>query len=254
MQDGVRRELECDFIAGCDGFHGVCARSIPAALRRVRELIYPFSWLGILANAAPATDELIYAWHERGFALYTMRSPTVSRLYLQVPNDEDLAAWPDARIWEELQARLAGGDERWSVAEGEIVDRSVAALRSYVAEPLRHGRLLLAGDAAHIVPPTGAKGLNLAVNDVRLMAAALDAHYRSRSDTLLDAYSATALRRVWRAQDFSNYMTALTHRLEGSGAFEEALQRARFDYLCDSEAAARSLAENYAGLPATPDF
>ena len=252
--DGDRRELECDFIAGCDGFHGVCARSIPAALRRVRELVYPFSWLGILANAAPATDELIYAWHERGFALYTMRSPTVSRLYLQVPNDEDLAAWPDARIWEELQARLAGGDERWSVAEGEIVDRSVAALRSYVAEPLRHGRLLLAGDAAHIVPPTGAKGLNLAVNDVRLMAAALDAHYRSRSDTLLDAYSATALRRVWRAQDFSNYMTALTHRLEGSGAFEEALQRARFDYLCDSEAAARSLAENYAGLPATPDF
>ena len=252
--DGDRRELECDFIAGCDGFHGVCARSIPAALRRVRELIYPFSWLGILANAAPATDELIYAWHERGFALYTMRSPTVSRLYLQVPNDEDLAAWPDARIWEELQARLGAGSDGWSVAEGEIVDRSIAALRSYVAEPLRHGRLLLAGDAAHIVPPTGAKGLNLAVNDVRLMAAALDAHYRSRSDTLLDAYSATALRRVWRAQDFSNYMTALTHRLEGSGAFEEALQRARFDYLCDSEAAARSLAENYAGLPATPDF
>ena len=251
---GVRRELECDFIAGCDGFHGVCARSIPALLRRVHELVYPFSWLGILANAAPATDELIYAWHDRGFALYTMRSPTVSRLYLQVANDEELAAWPDARIWEELQARLAAGSDGWSVTEGEIVDRSIAALRSYVAEPLRHGRLLLAGDAAHIVPPTGAKGLNLAVNDVRLMATALDAHYRGRSDTLLDAYSATALRRVWRAQEFSNYMTALTHRLDGSGAFEQALQRARFDYVCDSEAAARALAENYAGLPATPNF
>ena len=170
VHDGAARELQCDFIAGCDGFHGVCARSIPAALRRVHELVYPFSWLGILANAAPATDELIYAWHERGFALYTMRSPSVSRLYLQVANDEDLAAWPDARIWEELQTRLAGGEAGWSVAEGEIIDRSIAALRSYVAEPLRHGRLLLAGDAAHIVPPTGAKGLNLAVNDVRLMA------------------------------------------------------------------------------------
>ena len=254
VADGASRELECDFIAGCDGFHGICARSIPPPLRRVRELVYPFSWLGILANAAPATDELIYAWHERGFALYTMRSPTVSRLYLQVPNDEDLAAWPDARIWEELQVRLAAGDDGWSVAEGAIVDRSVAALRSYVAEPLRHGRLLLAGDAAHIVPPTGAKGLNLAVNDVRLMATALDAHYGSRSDALLDTYSATALRRVWRAQEFSNYMTALTHRLDGAGAYEEALQRARFDYVCDSESAARSLAENYAGLPATPDF
>jgi p-hydroxybenzoate 3-monooxygenase len=254
VHEHVERELECDFIAGCDGFHGVCARSIPPALRRVHELVYPFSWLGILANAAPGTDELIYAWHERGFALYTMRSPTVSRLYIQVANDEDLAAWTDARIWEELQARLATGDDGWSVTEGEIVDRSIAALRSYVAEPLRHGRLLLAGDAAHIVPPTGAKGLNLAVNDVRLMATALDAHYRKRSDALLDGYSTTALRRVWRAQEFSNYMTALTHRLERSGAFEEALQRARFEYVCDSEAAAHSLAENYAGLPATPDF
>jgi p-hydroxybenzoate 3-monooxygenase len=252
--DGARRELQCDFIAGCDGFHGVCARSIPAPLRRVHELVYPFSWLGILANAPPATDELIYAWHERGFALYTMRSPAVSRLYLQVANDEDLAAWPDARIWDELQTRLADGEQGWSVAEGEIVDRSIAALRSYVAEPLRHGRLLLAGDAAHIVPPTGAKGLNLAVNDVRLMARALEAHYRAGSDALLDAYSATALRRVWRAQEFSNYMTVLTHRLDGAGGFEEALQRSRFDYVCESEAAARALAENYAGLPASEDF
>ena len=254
VRDGAARELECDFIAGCDGFHGVCARSIPAPLRRVYELVYPFSWLGILAHAPPATDELIYAWHERGFALYTMRSPTVSRLYLQVANDEDLAAWPDARIWEELQARLAGGEAGWSVAEGEIIDRSIAALRSYVAEPLRHGSLLLAGDAAHIVPPTGAKGLNLAVNDVRLMASALEAHYHGGSDALLDAYSATALRRVWRAQEFSNYMTMLTHRLDGAGAFDDALQRSRFDYVCESDAAARSLAENYAGLPASEDF
>ena len=254
VQDGAARGLQCDFIAGCDGFHGVCARSIPAQLRRVYELVYPFSWLGILANAAPATDELIYAWHERGFALYTMRSPSVSRLYLQVANDEDLAAWPEGRIWEELQTRLAGGEAGWSVAEGEIIDRSIAALRSYVAEPLRHGRLLLAGDAAHIVPPTGAKGLNLAVNDVRLMARALEAHYRGGSDALLDAYSETALRRVWRAQEFSNYMTVLTHRLDGAGAFDDALQRSRFDYVCESEAAARSLAENYAGLPASEDF
>ena len=254
IREGGRDELQCDFIAGCDGFHGVCARAIPASVRRVHELVYPFSWLGILANAVPATDELIYAWHDRGFALYTMRSPTVSRLYLQVANDEDLGAWPDARIWEELQARLAGGEDGWSVTEGEIVDRSIAALRSHVAEPLRHGRLLLAGDAAHIVPPTGAKGLNLAVNDVRLMAAALEDHFRRGRDQLLEEYSATALRRVWRAQEFSNYMTVLTHRLEGSGSFDEALARARFEYVCHSEAAARSLAENYAGLPATPEF
>ena len=225
---------------------------MPRGLRRAYEMVYPFSWLGILAEAPPATDELIYGWHERGFALYTMRSQTISRLYLQVSNSTSLDEWPDARIWEELQIRLAS--EGWSVAEGEIYDRAIAPLRSFVAEPLRHGRLLLAGDAAHIVPPTGAKGLNLAVNDVRLLAAALVEHYRDHSDLLLDRYSETALRRVWRAQEFSNYMTTLLHRLDGSSEFDQALQQARLDYVWRSEAAAHSLAENYAGLAATPDF
>lgn len=252
LYDARREELRCDFIAGCDGFHGVSPRAMPRVLRRAYEMVYPFSWLGILAQAPPATDELIYGWHERGFALYTMRSQTISRLYLQVPNSTSLDEWPDVRIWEELQIRLAS--DGWSVAEGEIFDRAIAPLRSFVAEPLRHGRLLLAGDAAHIVPPTGAKGLNLAVNDVRLLAAALLEHYRDHSDALLDGYSQTALRRVWRAQEFSNYMTTLLHRLDGSSAFDQALQQARLDYVWRSEAAARSLAENYAGLAATPDF
>jgi p-hydroxybenzoate 3-monooxygenase len=252
LHAGARHELECDFVVGCDGFHGISRQSIPRTLRREHELVYPFSWLGILAHAAPATDELIYAWHERGFALYTMRSPTVSRLYLQVANDEPLSQWPDARIWEELQVRLAS--DGWSVNEGEIFERSVAPMRSFVAEPLRYGRLFLAGDAAHIVPPTGAKGLNLAVNDVRLLAAALGEHYAAGgSDERLERYSQTALRRVWRAEEFSNYMTMLLHRLGGAG-FEEALQRARLDYVWESEAAAHALAENYAGLPARPDF
>ena len=252
LHEAQREELRCDFIAGCDGFHGVSPRAMPPRLRRAYEMVYPFSWLGILAQAPPATDELIYGWHERGFALYTMRSQTISRLYLQVSNSTSLDEWPDARIWEELQIRLAS--EGWSVAEGEIYDRAIAPLRSFVAEPLRHGRLLLAGDAAHIVPPTGAKGLNLAVNDVRLLAAALVEHYRDHSDVPLERYSETALRRVWRAQEFSNYMTTLLHRLDGSSEFDQALQQARLDYVWRSEAAARSLAENYAGLAATPDF
>jgi len=251
VEAGERKEIRCDFIAGCDGFHGITRGSVARDARREQEIVYPFSWLGILATAAPSTDELIYGWHERGFALYTMRSPTVSRLYLQVPNEEPLAAWPDERIWSELQIRLAS--HGWSVNEGEILDRTVTAMRSFVVEPMRFGRLFLAGDAAHIVPPAGAKGLNLAVNDVRLLAAALDDHYRKGSANLLDAYSATALRRVWRAQEFSNYMTMLLHRLD-SGDFDRALQRARLDYLWQSETAAHSLAENYAGLPATPDF
>jgi p-hydroxybenzoate 3-monooxygenase len=250
VKDGATHEIACDFIAGCDGFHGVTRQAIPHAVLREHELVYPFSWLGILAAAPPSTDELIYAWHDRGFALYTMRSPTVSRLYLQVPNDEPLTAWPDERIWQELQIRLAS--EGWRVTEGEILDRGVTPMRSFVTEPLRYGRLLLAGDAAHIVPPTGAKGLNLAVNDIRLMAAALCAHYAGGADALLDGYSDAALRRVWRAQEFSNYMTMLLHRVEGD--FDRALQRARLDYVWRSEAAAHSLAENYAGLPATADF
>jgi p-hydroxybenzoate 3-monooxygenase len=250
--DGTN-ELECDFIAGCDGYHGVCRPSIPSGVLTAHEIEYPFGWLGILAEAAPATDELIYAWHDRGFALYSMRSPSVSRLYIQVPLDEELANWPDERVWEELQLRL--GTEDWRVNEGHVFDKGITPMRSFVCEPMQHGRLLLAGDAAHIVPPTGAKGLNLAVNDARLMAAALAAWYRGGADgdDAIARYSETALRRVWRAQDFSNYMTQLLHDL-GGGPFERRLQLARLDYLGRSEAAARSLAENYAGLPAQPDF
>jgi p-hydroxybenzoate 3-monooxygenase len=245
------QELQCDFIAGCDGFHGVCRPSIPADVLTIHETEYPFGWLGILAEAAPATDELIYAWHEHGFALYSMRSPRVSRLYLQVPLDEQLNDWPDERVWAELQVRLAS--EGWAVNEGRVVDKGITPMRSFVCEPMQYGRLLLAGDAAHIVPPTGAKGLNLAVNDARLMAAALVRYFESGSPDAVERYSETALRRVWRAQDFSNYMTQLLHDL-GGGLFERRLQLARLEYLGRSEAAARSLAENYAGLPAAPDF
>ena len=248
---GSEHELACDAIAGCDGFHGVCRPSIPLGLLTEHESVYDFGWLGILAEAAPTTDELIYGWHENGFALYSMRSPRISRLYLQVPADEDIERWPDERIWEELQTRLAA--EGWSVGEGPIFEKGIAPLRSFVAEPMQHGRLFLAGDAAHIVPPTGAKGLNLAVNDVRLLAAALVDWFRTGSSAGLDGYSTAALRRVWRAQDFSNYMTQLLHDL-GGGEFQQGLQLARLEYLERSEAAARSLAENYVGLPAAGDF
>ncbi len=248
---GSEHELACDAIAGCDGFHGVCRPSIPPGVLTEHESVYDFGWLGILAEAAPTTDELIYGWHENGFALYSMRSPRISRLYLQVPADEDIERWPDERIWEELQTRLAA--EGWSVGEGPIFEKGIAPLRSFVAEPMQHGRLFLAGDAAHIVPPTGAKGLNLAVNDVRLLAAALVDWFRTGSSAGLDGYSTAALRRVWRAQDFSNYMTQLLHDL-GGGEFQQGLQLARLEYLERSEAAARSLAENYVGLPAAGDF
>ncbi len=248
---GAERELGCDFIAGCDGFHGICRPAIPAEALTEHEFVYPFSWLGILAHAAPATDELIYAWHENGFSLYSMRSPEVSRLYIQVPADEVIERWPDDAIWAELQARL--GTEGWSVNEGEIFDKGITPMRSFVCEPMQWGRLFLAGDSAHIVPPTGAKGLNLAVNDARLLAAALVEHYRRDSETRLRAYTQTALRRVWRAQDFSNYMTQLLHDL-GHGPFDRRLQLSRLDYLERSPSAAESLAENYAGLPATEDF
>ena len=244
-------QLECDFIAGCDGFHGVCRPAIPDGILTVHDFEYPFGWLGILAEASPATDELIYAWHERGFALYSMRSPAVSRLYIQVPIGEDVGSWPDDRVWEELQLRL--GTEGWSVNEGPVFDKGITPMRSYVCEPMRFGRLLLAGDSAHIVPPTGAKGLNLAVNDARLMAGAIISFYRTGSAATINAYSETALRRVWRAQDFSNYMTQLLHDL-GHGPFERELQLARLEYLSRSTAAATSLAENYAGLPAGSDF
>ncbi len=248
---GGTETIECDFIAGCDGFHGVSRPTIPQDLLTQYEFVYPFAWLGILAHAPPATDELIYAWHERGFALYTMRSAEVSRLYLQVPADERLDAWSDARIWKELQVRLA--TEEWRVNEGEIVEKGITPMRSFVCEPMQYGRLFLAGDAAHIVPPTGAKGLNLAVNDVRLLARALTSRYRDGSTEALQSYSETALRRIWRAQDFSNFMTQLFHDLY-QGAFQERLQLARLEYLSRSVSSATSLAENYAGLPATEDF
>ncbi len=249
--DGGQEELECDFVAGCDGFHGISRPLLPDGVARHFEFEYPFSWLGILAEAQPATDELIYAWHDRGFALYTMRSNRISRLYLQVPNDESLEEWPDQRIWEELQVRLAS--EGWQVNEGPILEKGITPMRTFVCEPMQYGRLYLAGDAAHIVPPTGAKGLNLAVNDARLLAAALTRWYRGGEDAQLEAYTETALRRVWRAQDFSNYMTQLLHDL-GAGPFDRMLQLSRLEYLRRSKAAATSLAENYAGLPATSDF
>jgi p-hydroxybenzoate 3-monooxygenase len=244
---GELHELGCDFVAGCDGFHGVCRPSIPSGVLRELEHVYPFAWLGILAEAAPAMEELIYAWHPHGFALHSMRSERVSRLYLQVAADEQLEAWPDERIWDELELRIGG------VNRGPLLDKGIPPMRSYVASPMQHGRLFLCGDAAHIVPPTGAKGLNLAVNDVRLLAAALASHYEDGTDAALAGYSTAALRRVWRAQDFSNYMTRLLHDL-GGGEFERALQLSRLDYIARSEAAARSLAENYVGLPPEPDF
>ena len=243
---GAEHELVCDAIAGCDGFHGVSRETLGEHLTEY-EYTYAFGWLGILAEARPATDELIYAWHERGFALYTMRSQRISRLYLQVPVDEDIENWPDDRIWDELGTRL--GD----VNTGTILEKGITPMRSFVAEPMQRGRLFLAGDSAHIVPPTGAKGLNLAVNDVRLLAPGLTKLVRDGHTDLLDGYSAAALRRVWRAQDFSNYMTQMLHDL-GGGPFERRLQLARIEYVERSEAAARSLAENYVGLPAEPDF
>ena len=250
-RQGIEEELNCDLIAGCDGFHGICRPSIPPGVLTEYEYVYPFSWLGILAEAEPATDELIYAWHERGFSLYSMRSSEISRLYLQVPQDERIEDWPDERIWQELQIRL--GVEGWSVNEGRIFDKGITPMRSFVAEPMGYGSLFLAGDAAHIVPPTGAKGLNLAVNDVRLLAAAVAERYSGGGEVRLGAYSETALRRVWRAQDFSNYMTQLLHRLDAD-AFQAKLQLSRLEQLGRSQAAASNLAENYVGLAATDDF
>ncbi|MFB4317049.1 4-hydroxybenzoate 3-monooxygenase [Actinomadura sp. 21ATH] len=245
-QGGKTYTLECDYIAGCDGFHGVSRPAVPDMRTFSRE--YPFAWLGVLADVPPSTDELIYAHHERGFALHSLRSPKVSRLYLQVAPDEDLAAWPDERIWSELAARFAT-DDGWELREGPITDRSITPMRSFVAEPMRHDRLFLAGDAAHIVPPTGAKGLNLAVSDVTLLAEALTERYASGSETLLDGYSASCLRRVWRAEHFSYWMTTLLHADPQADEFARRLQRSHLDYVVSSPAAAASLAENYVGLP-----
>jgi p-hydroxybenzoate 3-monooxygenase len=245
--DGEPGRLTSDWVAGCDGFHGVCRSSIPAARQRAFERVYPFAWLGILAAVAPSTHELIYATHERGFALHSMRSPELSRFYLQVARDEDLAAWSDERIWSELRTRLETVPG-WTLASGPIVERGIAAMRSFVVEPMRHGRLFLAGDAAHIVPATGAKGLNLAIHDVNVLHRALTAWYQTGSAELIDAYSETCLRRVWRVQQFSSWMTQLLHVDPAATPFDWRVQLAQLEYVASSRAAATGLAENYVGL------
>jgi p-hydroxybenzoate 3-monooxygenase len=245
---GQSHEISCDFIAGCDGFHGVSRQAIPQDVIRIYERIYPFGWLGILADTPPVNHELIYANHERGFALCTMRSTTRSRYYLQVAADEDVADWSDDRFWSELKRRIPR-DAADSLQTGPSIEKSVAPLRSFVAEPLRHGRLFLAGDAAHIVPPTGAKGLNLAVADVRYLAQAMAAHFKAGRSDLLDGYSDTCLARVWKAQRFSWWMTNLTHRFPEASGFERRAQSAELGYIAGSKAAQTALAENYVGLP-----
>ncbi|MBO0891992.1 MAG: 4-hydroxybenzoate 3-monooxygenase [Acidothermales bacterium] len=245
--DGEPRVLYADLVAGCDGFHGVCRESIPDGVLRTYLRDYPFGWLGILAEVPPSTEELIYCRHRRGFALHSLRSPALSRLYLQVDPDEDIGDWPDERIWGELHARFA--TEGWSLAEGPIVDKGVTPMRSFVTEPMRYGRLFLAGDAAHIVPPTGAKGLNLAVADVVVLADALAAWYRDGNAGKLDAYSELCLRRVWRVQQFSWWMTSMLHVMPDHDEFGERVQRAELAYVAGSLAASTVLAENYVGLP-----
>ncbi|MQY07705.1 4-hydroxybenzoate 3-monooxygenase [Actinomadura macrotermitis] len=245
--EGAEHTLTCDIIVACDGFHGIGRRSVPTSALRTFERVYPYSWLGILADVPPSCDELIYAHHPRGFALHSMRTPQISRLYLQVPPDEDLAAWPDSRVWDELSTRMAVPG--WTLATGPVTEKSITPMRSFVAEPMRHGRLFLAGDAAHIVPPTGAKGLNLAAADVTLLAAALTRWHRAGDTTLLDAYSATALQRVWRAEQFSYSMTTMLHTPPDQDPFDHRLQFAQLSYTASSRAASTSLAENYVGLP-----
>ena len=246
-QQGEERELACDFVAGCDGSHGVSREWAPAGALRVYRNEYAFAWLGVLADVAPSSHELVYASHERGFALHSLRSPSVSRLYLQVEPDARLADWPDDRVWQELRLRLA--QPGFALRDGPVLEKNVALMRSFVVEPMRHGRLFLAGDAAHVVPATGAKGLNLAVHDVRVLARAMALFYRTGSERLLEQYSAVCLRRAWRAQEFSSWMSSMLHRLPGSDGFPGRLQRAQLEYVCGSAAGARALAENYVGLP-----
>jgi p-hydroxybenzoate 3-monooxygenase len=241
-------EIQCDYIAGCDGFHGISRSSFPNGALTFYERTYPFAWLGILAEAAPSRDELLYMQHDRGFALYSMRSPRITRLYLQCRPDEDIAQWSDDRIWSELLTRLSCRDG-WKPAEGKILQKGVTGMRSFVAEPLQFGRLYLAGDAAHIVPPTGAKGMNLAFADVHYLSEALRAFYHRNDDEALKGYSATCLKRIWRAQRFSWWMTTLLHRFENEPAFDYKRQQAELQYVASSRAAATSLAENYVGLP-----
>jgi len=247
-KDGTEHELACDFIAGCDGYHGISRASVPEGALRTFERVYPFGWLGILVDKPPVADELIYAHHERGFALCSMRAPTRSRYYVQVPADEKVDQWSDDRFWDELRRRV---DEETAgrVVTGPSIEKSIAPLRSFVAEPLRFGRLFLAGDAAHIVPPTGAKGLNLAASDVGALAESLIGFYVERSSAGIDSYSARVLSRIWKAERFSWWMTSILHTFPDTDSFSRRIQRAEFDYLKSSTAAARSLAENYTGLP-----
>jgi p-hydroxybenzoate 3-monooxygenase len=248
QKDGRDYELNCDFIAGCDGFHGVSRKSIPAGVLRTYHHVYPFGWLGILVAVPPSTEELIYAYHARGFAPHSLRSPEISRLYLQVEPDEDINNWPDDRIWQELSIRMAT-DAGWTLKTGPILEKGITPMQSFVVEPMQYGSLFLAGDAAHIVPATGAKGLNLAVHDVHKLAEALIAWFSRGTEELLKQYSANCLDRVWRVQDFSSFMSLMLHRYFDDDGFRGRLQRAQLKYVCSSEAASRSLAENYVGLP-----
>jgi p-hydroxybenzoate 3-monooxygenase len=245
---GDEYELQCDFIAGCDGFHGICRPSIPSSALSFYERVYPFGWLGILAHAAPSSDELVYGLHDNGFALFSMRSTAVTRLYLQCDPDEDIANWPDDRIWEELRTRLSTRDG-WQPNVGPIFQKGITPMRSFVADPMQYGRLYLAGDAAHIVPPTGAKGLNLAAADVWRLAGALTDHYRADDDAGLRTYSERGLRRTWWAQRFSWWMTSTLHRSDSPNPFDHKRQYAELDYLVRSDAAMTSLSENYVGIP-----
>ena len=245
--DGADHELRCDVIAGCDGFHGVCRPALPEGTLKAREHVYPFGWLGILAEVEPSSEELIYCHHERGFALHSMRSPQLTRLYLQCEPDEDIDEWSDERIWEELHTRF--GCDGWSLSEGPIVEKGVTPMRSFVAEPMQHGRLFLAGDAVHIVPATGAKGLNLAVADVRVLAEALVRWFERGEDAGLEGYSEACLGRIWAAQHFAWWMTTMFHRHpDDEDGFMARLQQAQLAYVCSSRAAATTLAENYVGL------
>ena len=250
---GADHQVHCDFIAGCDGFHGICRPSIPDGVLTIYERVYPFGWLGILAEAAPSSDELVYTYHERGFALFSMRSPKITRLYLQVPPDEPIENWSDEAIWAEILERMTTRDG-WRPNVGHIVQKSVTPMRSFVATPMRHGRLFLAGDAAHIVPPTGAKGLNLAASDVLVLARAMKDFYGCGSTEWLDMYSDVCTRRVWKAQRFSWWMTSTLHRSPDETAFDHQRQIADLDYLTSSRAAMTSLAEQYVGLPAEVSF
>jgi len=250
VHDGQEHELVCDYVAGCDGFHGVCRDAVPEGGLRFHEREYPYAWFGVLAEAAPSTDELVYCHSDRGFALYSMRSPTLSRLYFQCDVSEDPDDWSEGQIWEELRTRLARRDD-WELGEGPIVDKGVTPMRSFVAEPMQHSRLFLAGDAVHIVPPTGAKGMNLAIADVRVLAEALRRHYDDGDDSALEGYSAECLRRVWRTQYFSYWMTSLLHRPpDDNDGFATRLQLAQLEYVCSSRAASTMLAENYVGAVA----